>query len=85
MGKLFFLLVFSVALAVFASQNTGLVYVRFLGWKTSDMPLALIVVLSAGAGGLIAYLAGLPTRHRRSRELREKMRELESLREQQLH
>jgi uncharacterized integral membrane protein len=83
MGKLIFLLLFAVLLAIFASQNTSLVHLEFLGWKSHEVSLALIIILSAALGAIASLIASLPVHHRRQRALRAKSRELEELR--QLH
>jgi uncharacterized integral membrane protein len=84
MGKLIFLLIFSLALAVFASQNTSLVHIQFLMWKTQDVSLALIIILSSVLGAVIALIASLPLHHRTRRELKKHQRELEALRGQDI-
>ncbi len=81
MAKLIFLLVFSVALAVFASQNTGLIHLQFLTWKSREVSLALVIILSATLGAIVTMVASLPMHHRRHKALAEKERELEELRE----
>lgn len=81
MGKLIFLLFFSVALAVFASQNTVLVHLQFLTWKSHEVSLALIIILSAALGAILTLAATLPMHHRRQKALAERERQLEELRE----
>lgn len=52
-------LILGLALAIFAGQNTVQVAVRFLGWEAQG-PLAVVVLVSAAAGALVALLFGLP-------------------------
>jgi uncharacterized integral membrane protein len=47
----------AVAVAVFAMQNTTVVTVRFLVWSAEQMPLAAVVLISLGAG---LVMAGVP-------------------------
>lgn len=52
-------LILGLAIAVFALQNTTPVEVRFLTWQMAGS-LALVVLISAGAGLLVALLFGVP-------------------------
>ena len=52
-------LILGLATAVFAVQNTIAVEVRFLLWQVQG-PLAAVVLASATAGLLVAFLFGLP-------------------------
>ena len=81
MGKLIFLVLFAVALAVFASQNTALVQLQFLAWKSQQISLALIIIVSVAAGAALAVAVSIPMHHRRRKELALKKREVEELRE----
>jgi uncharacterized integral membrane protein len=56
MGHLVVALV-AVAVAIFAMQNTASVTVRFVVWQVGEVPLAAVVLLSLGAGLIIA---GIP-------------------------
>jgi putative membrane protein len=84
MGKLIFVAVFSMALAIFAFENTAPVHVRFLFWQSHDVPLALLIILTAAFGTLVTLIATFPGYHRRNRELARHKRELEDLREKVL-
>jgi uncharacterized integral membrane protein len=53
MGYLVVALV-AVAVAIFAMQNTTSVTVRFVAWQIGEVPLAAVVLLSLGAGVIIA-------------------------------
>ena len=81
MGKLIFLLIFAVSLVLFASQNMNPVHLQFLVWKSQEFSLAMVIILSAVLGAIIALIATIPIHHRKHRELVKKTRELEDLRE----
>lgn len=49
--------VLAVAVAIFAMQNTTAVTVRFLVWSVEQVPLAALVLISLGAG---LVMAGVP-------------------------
>lgn len=57
MGYLLVALLVAIAVAVFAMQNTTAVTVRFLAWQINELPLAAVVLMSLGAGIIVA---GLP-------------------------
>jgi uncharacterized integral membrane protein len=44
------------AAAVFAIQNIDPVVIRFLGWRIEGIPLALVILLSAFAGLVVATM-----------------------------
>ncbi len=49
-------LVFIITMLVFIFQNDTLVSVQFLAWKTTDISLAIVVIVSVCVGALIAFL-----------------------------
>ena len=61
MAQFYFIagLILGLAIAIFALQNPGAVEVRFLRWQAQG-PLALVVLLSAVGGLLVALLFGIP-------------------------
>ncbi len=75
-------LVFAIALAalaaVFAIQNADVITISFFGWAW-DASLALVLILTLGAGVLIGYLSGLPSTWRRQTLIRQQRRQLEEL------
>jgi uncharacterized integral membrane protein len=81
MVKMILLLLFSLALASFAIENNVPVQIRFLFWKSQGLSLALVILLSAAVGAILALVAGFPTHWRRHRRLRKVERELEELRD----
>lgn len=64
----------AVAIAVFALQNAELVTIRFLAWKVEQAPLAAVILIAAGTGGILMSLVGFVQRWR----LRAKIRQLEA-------
>lgn len=52
-------LLLGVAITIFALQNTTGAELRFLFWQ-ADGPLALVVILSAVGGALVALLFTIP-------------------------
>lgn len=53
------LLVFGLAVVLFAVQNAGPVDVRFVTWQFREIPLAFVIVGSAAAGAVLMLLLGL--------------------------
>lgn len=49
-------LVFIITMLVFIFQNDTLVSVQFLAWKTTDISLAIVVIVAVCVGALIAFL-----------------------------
>jgi len=64
----------AVAIAVFAVQNADQVTIRFLAWRIERAPLAAVILLSGGVGGILVGLVGLVQRWK----LRSKVRQLET-------
>lgn len=73
-------IVLSVALVVFAVQNTDPVTLHFLGWEW-QMPLVIVIAGVAVATIVLSALTGWGLRRRRARRAREKA-ELRRLRDQ---
>lgn len=48
--------VFIGAMLLFILQNDAQVSVQFISWKTSDLPLAVVVIASMCGGAVIAFL-----------------------------
>jgi len=80
-------LVLTVAIAIFAIQNSGEAVVKFIGWQFHSS-LVVVVLISTAVGAIMAILLSLPSTFRlRARireqaqrivELEERLRELES-------
>lgn len=64
-------LVFSLAVAIFAVQNSTAVDVKFLGWSFEDISLVVVILSSVVGGVLISILLGLPRQLRNTMKLRE--------------
>ncbi|MGM0569073.1 MAG: lipopolysaccharide assembly protein LapA domain-containing protein [Elusimicrobiota bacterium] len=60
-GKLIAILVLAIAIAVLVIQNMALVQVRFLWWL-GELPVALLLFLSAAGGFIIGVSAALFTK-----------------------
>ncbi|NPV52822.1 MAG: LapA family protein [Firmicutes bacterium] len=74
-------LVFAIAVAVFAVQNSGMVTIRFLNWQ-SDASLIFIILGSAVAGALAVGLVGLMKQLSLSIKLRNTTNRLHKLQEE---
>ena len=81
MVNLSLMLIFCLALAIFAVQNTATVQIHFLLWKSQMFPLSILVIASATIGALLAFLLSIPTHTHRRRKLKERERELDELRD----
>ncbi|OGR90931.1 MAG: hypothetical protein A2992_04025 [Elusimicrobia bacterium RIFCSPLOWO2_01_FULL_59_12] len=81
MINLILMLAFSLAIALFAVQNTATVQLQFLTWKAQSFPVAILVILSAAAGAALAFLLSLPIQHKRRKQLKQKERELSDLKD----
>lgn len=64
----------AVAIVVFAVQNADQVTIRFLAWQIERAPLAAVILVSGGVGGILVGLVGLVQRWK----LRSKVRQLET-------
>jgi len=81
MVNLSLMLLFCLALAVFAVQNTATVPIHFLLWTSQSFSLAMLVILSAAIGAALAFLLSIPTHLRRRSKLKARERELRELRD----
>lgn len=54
---LFGALAFTAAIVVFMAQNDTQVSVQFITWKSSEISLAVVILISACAGASITFLA----------------------------
>ena len=81
MFHLMLMLLFALALAIFAVQNTAPIQLQFLWWKSQHVSPAILVVLSTVIGAVLAFFVNIPSHHRRRKALKERERELEELRD----
>jgi putative membrane protein len=81
MFSLILMLIFCLALAIFAVQNTAPIQLHFLWWTSQTLSLAIVVVMSTALGMFLTLLVSIPTLHRRRRALKQKERELSDLRD----
>lgn len=68
--KLFFVLatIFSLVVALFATQNSDLVTIQFLIWQLPSVPQIVVILLSALGGMIAAFLFCLSRQYRLSKE-----------------
>lgn len=64
-------------MVTFSLQNAQTVQVHFLGWYFEGA-LVLVLLMSFAMGALTMYLASLPARFARNRQLAEQRRQLEA-------
>lgn len=81
MKQLYFVvgMLLGLAVAVFALQNPVNVQVRFLFWQ-AEGSLALVVIVSAVTGGLVALLLGAPELMRARWQVRNLQHQLDEMR-----
>jgi lipopolysaccharide assembly protein A len=79
--NLILMLVFALALGVFAVQNPTAVQLHFLRWTSQSFSLSILVILSAAVGAVLAFVLSIPTHHNRRKKLKQKERELQDLRD----
>jgi uncharacterized integral membrane protein len=53
---MFFAIVFLIAIVLLVFQNTMLVTVHFLNWVSPEISLALVILVTVGAGALLTFL-----------------------------
>lgn len=70
---------FGAAALVFALQNPEPVALTFLGWRTTNMPLSFVLLVSAFVGVLAASVSGFAERIRLQMRIRELERQLSRL------
>ncbi|MEN6462267.1 MAG: LapA family protein [Syntrophomonas sp.] len=49
-------LLFMVTITIFVFQNTALVTIKFLGWVSPDVSLALVIIVAACVGAIITFM-----------------------------
>jgi uncharacterized integral membrane protein len=75
------MLLFCLAIAIFAAQNTTTIPLRFLGWSSPSFSVAVLVILSASIGVILTFFLSIPTHEKRRRLLKQKDRELADLKD----
>jgi uncharacterized integral membrane protein len=75
------MLVFCLAIAIFAVQNTTTVPLKFLMWSSPNFSIAVLVILSASIGVLLTFFLSIPTHQHRRKLLKQKDRELSDLKD----
>src|SRR3989441_1568770 len=68
-----------VGAAIFAVQNPDLVAVHFLSWRTAELPVSLIILLSAFVGIVAASISAFAQQIQLERRIRKLQRRLAEL------
>ena len=68
-----------VGAAIFAVQNPDLVAVHFLSWRTVELPVSLIILLSAFVGIVVASISAFAQQIQLERRIRKLQRRLAEL------
>lgn len=74
-------LIFAIAIAAFAVQNTMVVTVHFLLWQ-ADISLVLVILGSLAAGALLLFFLGLfkqYSNHRQKKDLKTQNKRMEKM------
>lgn len=87
MNKLLLILAIAIGVLVtiFATQNTELVRVRFLGYTSNSFPLAAVILVSALSGVVLGYALGLRERIKQGFEARRQDTRIRDLQETRIH
>ncbi|ABB14208.1 LapA family protein [Carboxydothermus hydrogenoformans] len=80
-GQAYFILalIFAILITVFAFQNQTAVAINFLAWSLPEIPLVLVIFLSALAGVVTAILLGFGVYFKMVREVKALKKEVEAL------
>ncbi len=81
MINLVLMLLFWLAVAIFAVQNTTQVPLHFLWWHAPTFSLAILVIVSAAAGVILTFFMSFPMHSRRRKQLKQRERELSELKD----
>jgi uncharacterized integral membrane protein len=71
--------ILGVGAALFALQNPDMVTVSFLGWRTVELPVSLIILLSAFVGIVVASISAFAQQFQLERRIRKLQRRLAEL------
>ncbi len=71
--------ILGVGAALFTLQNTDMVAVNFLGWRTVELPVSLVVLLSAFVGIVVASISAFAQQIQFERRIRKLQRRLAEL------
>jgi uncharacterized integral membrane protein len=75
-------IVLALAMVIFTLQNPANVQVKFLFWKTADVPVALFLILSISLGVIIATIFSLMGNNRYKSENKKLKQEVIALEEE---
>lgn len=71
--------ILGVGAALFTLQNTDMVAVNFLSWRTVELPMSLIILLSAFVGIVVASISAFAQQIQLERRIRKLQRRLAEL------
>jgi len=71
--------ILGVGAAIFSLQNPDMVTVHFLGWRTIELPVSLIILLSAFVGIVVASISAFAQQFQLERRIRKLQRRLAEL------
>lgn len=75
---------FSLAVAVFALQNSELVTIRFLLWELPSVPQVVVILLSSLAGMAAAFFFGFSRHYRLVKHNNELTKQIHNLEQAKL-
>jgi uncharacterized integral membrane protein len=71
--------ILGVGAALFTLQNSDMVAVNFLGWRTVELPMSLVILLSAFVGIVVASISAFAQQIQLERRIRKLQRRLAEL------
>jgi len=78
-GQLIIMLLVALVLILMTVQNPNPVSVQFLSWQTQQVPIIIIILISALAGVVISAVLGLVKQSKLKGKIRQLQREIEDL------
>ena len=78
-GQLIIMLLVALVLILMTVQNPNPVSVQFLSWQTQQVPIIIIILISALAGVVISAVLGLVKQSKLKGKIRQLQREIEGL------
>jgi len=78
-GQLIIMLLVALVLILMTVQNPNPVSVQFLSWQTQQVPIIIIILISALAGVVVSAVLGLVKQSKLKGKIRQLQREIEDL------
>jgi len=78
-GQLIIMLLVALVLILMTVQNPNPVSLQFLSWQTQQVPIIIIILISALAGVVISAVLGLIKQSKLKGKIRQLQREIEDL------